>query len=178
MQDLQELFLAELADIYHAEKQLTKALPKMAKAAGSDELRSAFQEHLEQTEGQIDRLEEVFDLFDKPAKGKKCEGMEGIIGEAETTAQEFKKSSALDAALIAAAQKVEHYEIASYGCLCTWAEELDATEALKLLKQNLSEEKQTDEKLTELAETHLNLEALEESEEKPAARGRAVKAGS
>lgn len=166
MQELQELFLDELADIYYAEKQLTKALPKMAKAASSDELQNAFEEHLSQTEEHIQRIEEVFDLFEKPAKGKKCEAIEGLIKEGDRIAKEFKGSPALDAALISAAQKVEHYEIASYGCLCTWAEMLDNQEALSLLKETLGEEKETDELLTELAESRFNVEAAEEKPNK------------
>jgi ferritin-like metal-binding protein YciE len=173
MQDLQELFLDELADIYNAEKQLLKALPKMAKAANSEELRMAFEEHLEQTRSQAERLEEVFELFDSPAKGKKCEAMEGLIAEGEQMAKEFKGNSALDAGLICAAQKVEHYEIASYGCLCTWAEQLNNEEALGLLKENLSEEKDTDERLTDLAESRFNEEAAsQDSEDVDSQQGR------
>lgn len=175
MQDLQNLFLAELADIYHAEKQLLKALPKMAKAATSQGLQQAFHEHLEETQGHINRLEEVFDLFDVPAKAKKCDGMAGLIDEGQSVVSQFKKHSALNAALICSAQKVEHYEIVSYGCLCTWAEELGAGEALKLLKQNLSEEKETDEKLTQMAESHLNLEAAQQDTGKPGAGRRMFK---
>lgn len=176
MQDLQDLFLAELGDIYNAEKQLVKALPKMAKAAKSEDLRSAFEEHLEQTQAQVEKLEDVFDLFDKTAKGTKCEAMEGLVDESQRMAREFKGHGALDAALICAAQKVEHYEIASYGCLCTWAEILGKNEALRLLKQILSQEKQADEKLTQLAESHLNLEAAEQDSGSPGMKGRISRA--
>jgi ferritin-like metal-binding protein YciE len=164
MQKLQELFLSELGDIYNAEKQLTKALPRMAKAANSESLRAAFEAHLEETEQQIERAEEVFAAFDKPAKGKKCKAMEGLIAEAQEIMSEFKGESNLDAALICAAQKVEHYEIATYGCLCTWAELLGNKQALRLLKETMNEEEQTDQKLSDLAESCIN-EATEDSEE-------------
>src|SRR4051812_43056744 len=164
MSELQDLFLDELADIFYAEKLLVKALPKMAKAAQSDSLRQAIEEHLPQTEEHVSRLEQVFELFDKPAKGKKCEAMEGLVEEGKTVMQEWKDSPALDAALISAAQKVEHYEIGSYGTLVTWAERLGNDEVASILKETLAEEKETDENLTNLAEECINEEALEEGE--------------
>ena len=161
---LHELFLDELSDIYNAEQQLTKALPKMVKTAESDELRTAFEEHLEETENQISRLDEVFQSLDESPKRKKCKGMEGLIEEAKEMMEEMSDSGALDASLIASAQKVEHYEIASYGTLCTWAEMMNHTEALDLLKENLSEEKNTDERLTQIAESLANVKAEQEEE--------------
>lgn len=161
MNDLQKLFIDELSDIYDAERQLIKALPKMAKHASSDELRQAFEMHLEQTRQQKERLEQVFHSLSEPAHRKHCKGMEGLIAEGEEMAEEFAGNSALDAALICAAQKVEHYEITSYGCLCTWAKELGMDEQLDLLQQNLKEEKETDEQLTDLAQQSRNLEAME-----------------
>jgi ferritin-like metal-binding protein YciE len=165
MESLQDLFEHELKDIYHAEKQLLKALPKMAKGAMSDKLRQGFEEHLEQTQTHVERLEEVFSLMDVAARGKRCEAMEGLIEEGSTILQEEEESDVRDAALIAAAQKVEHYEIASYGTLCTYAEMLGLSEAKELLGQTLTEEKETDEKLTMLAESEVNTAALAEAEE-------------
>jgi ferritin-like metal-binding protein YciE len=159
---LHELFLEELADIYNAEQQLTRALPKMAKAAESDELRMAFEEHLEQTQEQIARLDQVFRSLDETLKRKTCKGMQGLIEEGSEMMQEHKGSSEIDAALIAAAQKVEHYEIASYGTLCAWAEQMGHDEALELLKQNIDEEETTDERLTEIAESLANQRAEQE----------------
>ena len=157
--ELHELFLEELADIYSAEQQLTKALPKMAKAADSDELREAFEEHLQQTEEQISRLEQVFESLDEKMQRKTCKAMQGLIEEGNEVLQEHKGSPAIDAALIAAAQKVEHYEIATYGTLCTWAEQMGHRDALDLLKQSIDEEEMTDERLTELAEGLANQRA-------------------
>ncbi|MCD6051948.1 MAG: ferritin-like protein [Verrucomicrobia bacterium] len=157
--ELHELFLDELADMLHAEKQLTKALPKLAAAAESDELREAFEAHLEETQTHISRIEQVFALLDKPAKAKKCPAMEGIVKEGSEVLDEYDGSPALDAALIAAAQKAEHYEIASYGCLCTWAESMGHDEALELLQATLEEEKAADEKLTEIATSVANAKA-------------------
>lgn len=156
---LHELFLDELADMYSAEQQLTKALPKLAKAAQSDELREAFEMHLEETENHVSRLEQVFESLNETPKKKKCKGIEGILGEGKEIMSEHKQSEELDAALISAAQKTEHYEIASYGCLCTWAEQMGHDTALNLLKENLTEEKAADEKLTEIAKSSANLEA-------------------
>ena len=170
MSNLNELFLDELADIYNAEQQLLKALPKMAKAAQSEELKAAFEDHLSQTEEHVRRLEQVFESLEKPAKGKKCEAMEGLIKEGKSIMEESFEGSTMDAALICAAQKVEHYEIATYGCLCTWAELLEHEDALDLLKETLDEEKETDEHLTEIAESTINAEAAdgqEDDEEEP-----------
>ena len=164
MEDLNKLFLEELADVYSAEKQLLKALPKMAKAATSEELRTAFETHLDETEEQVNRLEQVFELFGKPAKAKKCEAMEGLIEEGKGVMSDHDESPVLDAALICAAQKIEHYEIATYGTLCTWAELMGNDEALELLKETLGEEKETDEKLSEIAETAINVQAAQGSE--------------
>jgi ferritin-like metal-binding protein YciE len=153
---LYELFLEELSDIYNAEQQLTKALPKMAKAAQADELRMAFEDHLGQTEEQISRLDQVFQSLGETMKRKTCKGMQGLIEEGTEVIQEHKGSTEIDAALIAAAQKVEHYEIATYGTLCTWAEQMGCDEALELLKENIDEEETADERLTELAEGWAN----------------------
>src|SRR6266576_2910498 len=163
MKDLRELFFEQLADVYDAEKQLLKALPKMAGNASSSELESAFREHLDQTETQIERLEEVFEILGKQPKGKKCEAMAGLIAEAKEMMEE-SEANVKDAALIAAAQKVEHYEIASYGCLRTWADLLEMDQASTLLQETLDEEKETDEKLTDLA-GRINVEAREDREE-------------
>ena len=171
-ENLQELFVNELRDIYDAEKQLTKALPKMAKAAQSDELREAFEGHLDVTRVHVGRLEEVFKLLDIAAKGKPCEGMKGLIAEGEEVMEEMEGST-LDAALIASAQKVEHYEIATYGTLATFAEVLEMQDAKDLLGQTLEEEKEADEKLTGIA-MQINPEAENEEEEQ---EGRMATAG-
>ena len=157
--DLNELFLDTLKDIYYAEKQILKALPKMAKAATSDKLRAAFDKHHAETEGQIERLEQVFELLGKPARGKKCDAIEGILDEGKEIMDEYAKTSALDAGLLAAAQAVEHYEISRYGTLKAWATKLGMPQAVKLLDQTLNEEKKTDESLTKIAETAVNYEA-------------------
>lgn len=166
MSKLQETFLTELQDLYDAEKQLTKALPKMAKAAENEELKSAIEEHLEETENHVRRLEQVFEIFDAPPKGKKFKGMQGLIEEAAELISEEEG----DAAYIAAAQKVEHYEIAAYGSLRTWAEILGEDDAVKLLDETLEEEKSADEKLTGIAESTVNAEEEEEEEEEHAGR--------
>jgi ferritin-like metal-binding protein YciE len=153
---LHALFLEELADVYNAEQQLTKALPQLAKAAQSDELREAFESHLEETQTHVSRLEQVFESLDETPKRKKCRGMEGIIEEGKEVISEHKRSAETDAALISAAQKTEHYEIATYGCLCTWAEDMGHDKALDLLKETLSEEKAADEKLTSIARAASN----------------------
>jgi ferritin-like metal-binding protein YciE len=157
--DLNDLFLDTLKDIYYAEKQILKALPKMAKAAQSDELRAAFEKHETETDGQIGRLEQVFELLDKPARGKKCDAIEGILDEGKEIMSEYKGTSALDAGLLAAAQAVEHYEISRYGTLKTWAGTLGMKDAVKLLDQTLAEEKKTDDALTKLATSVVNAEA-------------------
>ena len=161
---LKELYVDELRDIYNAENQLTKALPKMAKAATSDDLRAGFEEHLEQTKGHIQRLEQIFTELEEKPTGKKCKGMEGLIEEGkEMIEEEELEGEALDAGLISAAQRVEHYEIAAYGCVRTYATLLGETEAAKLLEATLREEKETDQKLTKLAEK-INVEASEQDE--------------
>jgi ferritin-like metal-binding protein YciE len=149
--ELHELFLDELADALHAEQQLTKALHKMVKAAKSEELRTALEEHLEETNGHISRLEQVFELLDEKSKAKPCKGMKGILEEGDEMVKEMKDTGAIDATVIAAGQKVEHYEIASYGTLVAWAEQMGHDDAAQLLKQTLEEEKAADEKLTEIA---------------------------
>jgi ferritin-like metal-binding protein YciE len=149
-ENLQELFVEELRDVYDAEKQLTKALPKMAKAVESDELRAAFEEHLDITRMQVNRLEEVFRSLGMAARGKTCDGMKGLIEEGSSHMEELEGAT-LDAALIGAAQKVEHYEIATYGTLATWADLLGHQDAKDLLGQTLEEEKEADERLTAIA---------------------------
>jgi ferritin-like metal-binding protein YciE len=157
--DLNALFLDTLKDIYYAEKQIYKALPKMAKTAQSDQLRSAFEKHHDETEGHIERLEEVFELLGKPARGKKCDAIEGILEEGKQVMEEYEDAPALDAGLLAAAQAVEHYEISRYGTLKTWADKLGLKDAVKLLDQTLQEEKKTDETLTKIAVSAVNAEA-------------------
>ncbi len=158
LNDLADLFHDELRDIFSAERQLIEALPKMAKKATGDELKTAFQAHLEQTRVHVTRVEQAFADTGKPARAKTCEAMKGLIKEASEMMDEKASPEVMDAALIACAQKVEHYEIATYGTLCTWAKLLGYTEALKLLKLNLNEEEETDEALSALAET-VNSEA-------------------
>lgn len=161
MEDLRDLLIDELRDIYDAEHRITKALPKMRKAAGSEELKESFDLHLQETEGQIERLEQVFDLLDEPAKRKKCEGIAGLLEEGDEKMEEDAHQAVLDAALIAAAQKVEHYEIAAYGTLRTYAQMLGEHDAAALLEETLQEEKAADEKLTALAEAGINDAAAE-----------------
>jgi ferritin-like metal-binding protein YciE len=159
---LKELYIDELRDIYSAENQLTKALPKMAKAADSDELRQGFEEHLGQTKGHIQRLEQIFKALGEKPTGKKCKGMEGLIEEGSEMIEDEKlENEARDAGLISAAQRVEHYEIAAYGCVRTYANLLGEEEAASLLAETLQEEKDTDQKLTSLAE-EINVEAAGE----------------
>jgi ferritin-like metal-binding protein YciE len=163
---LQEYFLQELQDIYGAEKQLLKALPKMQKAATTEELREALEEHLAVTEEQIARLEEVFEMMETKPQSKKCEAMEGITKEGETVIKETETGSMTrDAAIIMAAQKVEHYEIAAYGGLVQLAKTMGKTDVAELLAQTLMEEKETDQLLTEIAESSINEEATEEDAE-------------
>jgi len=156
---LQDLFIHELSDIYSAEKQLAKALPKLARAATNPKLSEAFQAHLEETQGQIERIDQVVELCDIKLKRMKCAAMEGLVEEGKEVIEEITKGPVLDAALIAAAQKAEHYEISSYGTLCTFARHLGFKDAEKLLYQTLQEEKSTDEKLTKLAESESNPQA-------------------
>jgi ferritin-like metal-binding protein YciE len=158
LETLNDLFLHELKDLYDAEKRLLKALPKMAKAASSKSLQTAFLKHRDETEVQVERLEQIFALLDKPARGKKCHGMEGLVEEGSSLMEEEASPAVMDAGLIGAAQKVEHYEIATYGTLATFAKILGLNEALKLLKQTLAEEEATDKKLTQLA-SQINAEA-------------------
>jgi ferritin-like metal-binding protein YciE len=158
--NLSELLIEELRDVYDGEKRLTRALPKMAKAASSEELSDAFTTHLRETEGQIARLEQVFRMLGEAPRGKKCEGIMGIVAEGEQAIEELDEGPVLDAALIAGAQKVEHYEIASYGTVAYFAELLGQNRAKDLLGQTLEEEKAADEKLTTLAEARVNREAL------------------
>jgi ferritin-like metal-binding protein YciE len=179
-QALKELYIDELKDIYNAENQLVKALPKMAKAANSEELRTGFEEHLEQTRGHVQRLEQIFkELGEKPS-GKKCKGMEGLVAEGQEMMGEDFDDDVMDAALISAAQRVEHYEIAAYGTVRTYAELLGEDTAVQLLEQTLEEEKETDQKLTDMA-SEINVRAMgegfeagsEEGEEEAPARKKA-----
>jgi ferritin-like metal-binding protein YciE len=160
---LDELFHDTLKDIYYAEKKILSALPKMAKAAQNEDLTAAFEKHHGETEEQISRLEQVFELIEEKPQGKKCAAIEGIIEEGQEIMKEYKGSPALDAGLLAAAQAVEHYEISRYGTLRTWAEELGLNDAVKLLQETLDEEEATDEALTELAEQVVNQEAQAEA---------------
>ncbi|MCU1285625.1 MAG: hypothetical protein JWO13_1975 [Acidobacteriales bacterium] len=164
IESLRELFIDELKDLYSAENQIIKALPKMIKNATSDELRSAFEEHLEQTKVQVERLDQIFEDLDESPRGKKCKGMEGLLEEGKEMMEEDMEDEVLDAALIAAAQRVEHYEIAGYGTVRTYAEQLGLDDAVKLLEETLEEEKETDQKLTSIAES-VNVEAEEAGEE-------------
>ena len=157
--NLQELFHDTLKDIYFAEKKILTALPKMAKAAQSAELRAAFEKHERETEEHVARLEKVFAEMGKPAQGKTCDAIIGIIEEGQDVMKEFKGKPALDAGLLAAAQAVEHYEIARYGTLKTWARELGFSQSAKLMEATLAEEKKTDETLSELAESGVNQHA-------------------
>jgi ferritin-like metal-binding protein YciE len=163
-QGLKELYIDELKDLYNAENQLVKALPKMAKAASSDELRHGFEEHFEQTKGHVQRLETIFQALGESSKGKKCKGMEGLIEEGAEVMEEDYEGSVKDAALIGAAQRVEHYEIAGYGTVRSMAKTLGADDQVSLLEETLEEEKETDEKLTALAE-HINTQANESGDE-------------
>jgi len=197
LETLQDLLVHELKDLYSAERQLVQALPKMAKAASSDELRAAFENHLAQTEEQVTRIETIMESFGESPKGQKCAGMEGLVEEGKNFLKEDADTDVMDAGIIAAAQKVEHYEIASYGTVCEYARILGHTEALQLLEQTLEEEKSADELLSRLAEGGINAlaerdgnEDSEDDEEvkgeakatarrnapKPRARSRATKA--
>lgn len=160
---VQDLFVDELRDIYHAEKQLTKALPKMAKAASSDKLKQAFESHLEETNGQIERLEQIFEALDLRTRGKPCEAMKGLVEEGKEIMDEVKEPEVLDAALIVAAQKVEHYEIASYGALRALAEALGHKDAVRLLDETLKQEKAADETLNKLALSDINKRAMQKA---------------
>jgi len=157
---LETLFHDTLKDIYYAERKILKSLPKMQRAAQSPELKAAFEKHREETEGQIERLQQVFELIGKPARGKTCDAIEGILAEGEEIMEEYKGKAALDAGLLAAAQAVEHYEITRYGTLKRWAQVLGMDEAARLLDETLQQESQTDEDLTALADAAVNEEAL------------------
>jgi ferritin-like metal-binding protein YciE len=184
MDSLQEAFVDELRDAYDAEKQVLKALPKMIKAAASDELRTAFANHLEETKGQVARLERVFSSLDEKVRGKHCEGVAGIIEEGKSVMEEDFDEQTMDACLIASGQRVEHYEMAAYGTLVAWAKALGHSEAAALLEETLNEEKAADEKLTALAEGGINESAAsgasddEESDESdtPAPKAKAKSA--
>ena len=160
---LQELFLDGLKDLYYAEKKILKALPKMARGAEVEEVSAAFQKHRDETETQVERLEQVFELLDKPARGKTCPAIDGIIEEGEEVLEQYKGAPAIDAGLVAAAQSVEHYEIARYGTLIAWAEQLGKDDVVKLLKETLAEEEKTDEALSQLGEGGVNQRAMQEA---------------
>ena len=157
---LDDLFYDTLKDIYYAERKILKALPKMARAASSADLKAAFEKHKNETEGHVERLQQVFEILGKRAQGKTCPAIDGIIEEGEEIIEEFKGMPALDAGLISAAQAVEHYEITRYGTLITWAQELGHADCVAALKRNLADEKATDLKLTELAESRINSAAI------------------
>lgn len=165
MKKLEDLFEDTLKDIYYAEKTILKELPKMAKKATSPELKEAFESHREETVGQIERLEQIFEMIGKAPRGKKCPAIEGIVEEAKEIMEEAETPEVLDAGLAAAAQAVEHYEMARYGTLCSWAQELGLDEAAELLEETLEQEKAADEKLTELAEGGINADAAGASQE-------------
>jgi ferritin-like metal-binding protein YciE len=160
MKTMEELFHALLQDVYYAEKQLTKALPKMAKETDDAELKKAFTDHLEETEGHIERLEKAFEMIGKPARGKKCEAIIGIIDEGKEVIDEAEDEQILDAGLIASGQAAEHYEIARYGTLCAWAKLLGKPQIARLLHETLQEEKHADELLTRIAEKSVNRHAM------------------
>lgn len=157
---LEELFLDGLKDIYYAEKKILKALPKMVKGAEAEEVAAAFEKHRSETEGQVDRLEQIFELLDKPARGKTCPAIDGILEEGSEILEEYKGAPAIDAGLVASAQAVEHYEIARYGTLIAWARQLGMKDVEILLKATLEEESATDEALTSLGEGGANERAM------------------
>ncbi len=159
LESLRDLLIEQISDIHDAETQITKALPKMAKAASSPDLKTAFERHLAQTEEHVTRLEQVFELLDEKPRKKPCKAMQGLVAEGQETIKEDAEPAVKDAALIAAAQRVEHYEMAAYGTVCAYAKQLKERDVLKLLKQTLAEEEETDEALTQLAETTINIEA-------------------
>jgi ferritin-like metal-binding protein YciE len=173
METFKELFEETLKDIYYAEKAILKALPKMAKKASSKKLQTAFTKHEKETERQVERLDQIFELLGKRAKGKECPAIDGIIEEAEEVMKEAKDDTIRDAAMLAAAQAVEHYEISRYGTLVAWAEKMEMSDAAQLLEATLEEEKATDLKLTQLAESEINVEAEETNEEEEQPRRKA-----
>jgi ferritin-like metal-binding protein YciE len=162
VENLDELLVDELKDIYSAEKQITKALPKLAKGAQSPELRKAFESHLEETKGHVERLDQIFEILGKSSRGKMCHGMEGLLEEGSEMLEENEKGEVRDAGLIAAAQRVEHYEMAAYGSVRAFAKLLKQNEIVELLEQTLEEEKAADEKLTSISE-QINPQALEQA---------------
>jgi ferritin-like metal-binding protein YciE len=174
METLKELFEETLKDVYFAEKQIIKALPKMARKTKLPELKAAFEEHVEQTKGQVERLDQVFKLLGKKSSGKECPALLGLVEEAEEIMSEAKDPDVLNAGLIGAAQAVEHYEIARYGTLVAWARQLGMTEAVQLLEETLEEEKVTDQKLTQLALGGINQEAEDEGDDEPKAKSKAA----
>jgi ferritin-like metal-binding protein YciE len=182
MDSLEDLLQDELKDIYDAEKQLTKALPKLAKKASNEQLKEALESHLQETEGHIERLEQIFEQLGMPARGKKCQGMQHLIAEGNEMIGEAEEDATRDAVMIAAAQKAEHYEIASYGTMRTWATVLGKTDIASILEESLEEEKAADEKLTGIAESFVNEQAAQEGEdeeqEEEQQRPRAAKGGS
>lgn len=157
---LEDLFLDGLKDIYYAEKKILRALPKMSKGAESEQVTAAFEKHRDETEGQVDRLEQIFEMLGKPARGKTCPAIDGILEEGSEILEEYKGAPGLDAGLVAAAQAVEHYEMARYGTLCAWAQQLGMKDAVKLLQATLQEETTTDEALTKLGEAGVNERAM------------------
>jgi ferritin-like metal-binding protein YciE len=159
MKKLEDLFIHMLKDVYHAEKQAIRAYPRMVKKIESEELKKAFETHREETLGQIERLEQVFEIMNKRARGEPCEAIQGLIEEAKEVMEEAEEPAVLDAGIIAAAQAIEHYEIARYGTLVSWARQLGHEDAAKLLQETLAEEKKTDELLTRLAEAQVNTKA-------------------
>jgi ferritin-like metal-binding protein YciE len=173
-ESLKKLYVDELKDLFSAENQLLKALPKMAKAASSDELRTGFEEHLEQTKGHVQRLEEIFESLDESPKGKKCVGMEGLVKEGSEVMEEGFEDAVLDAGLIGAARRVEHYEMAAYGVVCEFAKVLGQTKHASLLEKTLAEEMQTDEKLAELAKDINNQQANEKGSEEQGQSGKTI----
>jgi ferritin-like metal-binding protein YciE len=175
---LKKILIDELRDIYHAEKQLVKALPKMAKAATSPDLRAAIESHLEETEEHVNRLEQAFDLLEQPVKAKPCAGMAGIIEEGSDVIREEDKGPVLDAAIVAGAQRAEHYEMAAYGSVIAWAKALGHDDVATLLEETLDEEKAADEKLTELAEGGINADAAGEGEDAEETGAESEEAGS
>jgi ferritin-like metal-binding protein YciE len=184
MDSLEDLLHDEIKDMYDAEKQLTKALPKLAKKASNEELREAFEAHLGETQGHIDRLEQIFQLLEMPARGKKCEGMQHLIAEGNEMIAECEDDDTRDAVMIAAAQKAEHYEIASYGTIRTWAAMLGRQDVAAILEESLEEEKAADQKLTSIAESFVNAAAAraddreEEEEERRGGQRRGARGGS
>jgi ferritin-like metal-binding protein YciE len=177
MDNLDKLFEETLRDVYYAEKAILKSLPKMARKATSEKLRSAFEEHIDQTEEQVGRLEQIFELIDKAPRGKRCPAIDGLAEEASEIMQEAGDRTVRDAGMLAAAQAVEHYEIARYGTLAAWAEKLGMKDAVKLLEATLKEEKETDMKLSELALSEINIKADADDMAGKQARGTRKKAG-